>query len=355
MLTAGLLMLAVAFAYSMGAHYTGACMGMPYALGAVTARRALLIMAPLSLAGAALASHRVAHTVGYDLIDRPLRVPAQIIVLAVAFTLTSVFTRLRVPTSTIQILVFTLTGVALGGGGAVHWAILGELAALWLLAPVIACGLGYALTRLLDRVPGVREPIEWALPGPRARLATMRRADAPTVPHDHPPQDHVGRTIRILPLALLAVGAGATFSMGANDVANATGALVGTHTLTPEQAGVLGGAGLAAGVLTWGRPLLEKIAFDIVTVDRAMATAGQLVQAAVVLLAVSLGLFTSMNQALVGAMAGAGLARGRHTVHTATLTGIGRGWLLGPAAGITLAYGITRLATLAVGASTLSR
>jgi len=156
-LIAGLLMLAVAFAYSMGAHYTGACMGMPYAPGAVTARRALLIMAPLSLAGAALASHRVAHTVGYDLIDRPLRVPAEIIVLAVAFTLTSVFTRLRVPTSTIQILVFTLAGVALGGGGALHWAIVGELAALWLLAPVIACGLGYALTRLLDRVPECRQ------------------------------------------------------------------------------------------------------------------------------------------------------------------------------------------------------
>ena len=50
-----------------------------------------------------------------------------------------------------------------------------------------------------------------------------------------------------------------------------------------------------------------------------MATAAQLVQAAVVLAAVAFGFFTSMNQALVGAMAGAGFARGRETVHLSTL------------------------------------
>ncbi|HEX7353573.1 MAG TPA: inorganic phosphate transporter [Mycobacteriales bacterium] len=315
--TAALLVLAVAFAYSMGAHYTGACMGMPHALGAVTARRALLIMAPLSLIGAAVASHRVARTVGFTLVDRPLRVPAEIVVLAVAFALTSAFNRLRIPTSTIQILVFTVGGVALGVGTGVHWATVGGLVVLWVLAPAVAGGLGFGLTRVLDQA--------------RSRI----------------------RDARTLPMALVAVGAVASFSMGANDVANATGALVGTRTVTPLEAGLLGGAGLAAGVLTWGRPLLEKVAFDIVTVDASMATAGQLVQAVVVLLAVAFGLFTSMNQALVGAMAGAGLARGRHTVHAATLAAIGRGWLIGPAAGIGLGYVVTRLVGLVAGGSAL--
>ncbi len=66
--------------------------------------------------------------------------------------------------------------------------------------------------------------------------------------------------------------------------------------------------------MTWGKPLLRRVAFEIVDVDRAMATAAQLVQAAVVLVAVAFGFFTSMNQALVGAMAGAGFARGRETL-----------------------------------------
>jgi PiT family inorganic phosphate transporter len=69
-----------------------------------------------------------------------------------------------------------------------------------------------------------------------------------------------------------------------------------------------------------------------------MATAAQLVQAAVVLAAVAFGFFTSMNQALVGAMAGAGFARGRETVHLATLFSILQGWVLGPAVSIAAGY-----------------
>ncbi len=42
-------------------------------------------------------------------------------------------------------------------------------------------------------------------------------------------------------------------------------------------------------------------------------------------------------------MTGTAAARGRHTVHAATLAGILRGWLIGPGAGIALAYTITRL------------
>ncbi|MGH8989221.1 MAG: hypothetical protein ACRDXC_11630 [Acidimicrobiales bacterium] len=45
----------------------------------------------------------------------------------------------------------------------------------------------------------------------------------------------------------------------------------------------MGGAGLAIGVLAWGRLLLERIAFEIVKLGRPMATAAQAVQAIVVL------------------------------------------------------------------------
>jgi inorganic phosphate transporter, PiT family len=295
--------LALGFAWSMGAHYTGATMGMPRALGAVGAWRALLLMAPLTFLGAAFASHAVERRVGSGLTDARLSVTAQVVVIGVAFALTTVFNRLRLPTSTIQILVFAVVGVALAVGAGVRWSEVGELAAVWLCAPPVAFGLGAVLTRALDRVPALA----------------------------HAPGAALGA-------ALVVMGAAASFAMGANDVSNASGALVGTGTLGPLAAGAVGGAGLALGVLTWGKPLLQRVAFEIVAVDRAMATAAQLVQASVVLGAVAFGFFTSMNQALVGAMAGAGAARGRHTVHTETLLAILRGWLVGPAAAVALGY-----------------
>lgn len=325
-MTALLVILALAFAWSMGAHYTGACMGMPHALNAVTVRRALLIMAPLALLGAAFASHQVERTVGHSLLTGGgLAVAGQVIVLAVAFGLTTLFTQLRVPTSTIQILVFASGGVALGAHVGVRWATIGVLAIIWVAAPPVAAAVGFVLTRVLDGVPGVRVQAHAHL---TSRAGTADLAD----------QDQHRHHTDWLGIGLVVVGAIASFAMGANDVSNATGALVGTGTLSPLTAGVVGGAGLAVGVLSWGRPLLHKLAFDVVSVDRPMATAAQLVQALVVLVAVAFGYFTSMNQALVGAMAGAGAARGRQTIKRASVVGILRGWMIGPAAGLVLGY-----------------
>jgi inorganic phosphate transporter, PiT family len=277
--TAVLIVLAFSFAWSIGSHYTGACMGMPYALGAISARRALALMAPLALLGAALLSGKVAETVGQRLIDARPTVLGETLIVAVAFGVTALYNRARVPTSTIQLLVGAVAGVAVGASTGVHWRTIGVLAAIWVAVPFAAAGLGFALARVI-----------------------------------------VGGG------ALVAVGAVASFTMGANDVALASGALVGAGVLTPHWAGLLCGAGIALGVLVTGRPLLERVAFDIVEVDRPTATAAQLVQGTVVLVAVASGYFTSMNQALVGAMVGAR----PHAVQRRTVLGILRGWAIGP-------------------------
>jgi inorganic phosphate transporter, PiT family len=296
--TALLIVLAVGFAWSIGAHYTGAVMGMPHALRAIGAWQALLLMAPLAFLGATFASHEVEKRVGSGLTEGRLSVSQQVVVIGVAFAVTTFFNRFRMPTSTIQILVFSVVGVALATGTGVSWSSIEHLVGVWAAAPAAAIVLGLLLTVALDRLP-------------------------------------LGGRIGA---ALVAVGACAAFAMGANDVSNASGALVGTGTFGPLAAGAIGGAGIALGVLTWGKPLLRRVAFEIVEVDRAMATAAQLVQAGVVLAAVAFGFFTSMNQALVGAMAGAGFARGRETVHLSTLLSILQGWVLGPTASIAAGY-----------------
>src|SRR5207248_3508943 len=93
--TALLIVLAVGFAWSIGAHYTGAVMGMPHALRAIGAWPALLLMAPLALLGATFASHAVEQRVGSGLTDGRLSLGQQIVVIGVAFALTTAFNRLR--------------------------------------------------------------------------------------------------------------------------------------------------------------------------------------------------------------------------------------------------------------------
>ncbi len=305
-----LVALALAFAWSMGAHYTGACMGMPYAMGALSRRAALGLMAVLVFLGASLFSHATLERIGTGIIGADLHKVDAALVLAVAFGLTSLFTALRIPTSTIQIFVAALVGAGLALGFAVAWRHVLGLVVLWVAAPGIGFALGWGGTLLLDRI--------W-------RVA-LRFGDPA----------RLGR-------GLLAVGGmAASLAMGANDVANATSVFRTTGFGSVWLAAMLGGAGLALGAVTWGRPLLERVAFKVVTMDLPMAIAAKFAQALIVLVAVGFGAFTSMNQALIGAMAGAGTARGG-AIDRAALAGILRGWVMGPVAGLALGFALVWL------------
>jgi PiT family inorganic phosphate transporter len=315
-LTADLLVAAAfVFAFSIGAHYTGACMGMPYAAGAIRPWHALLLMAPLAFVGAAFASGHVEATVGHGILGGgPIALGVALAIVVSAFALTSAYNLVTIPTSTIQILVFATVGAGVAAGLPIQWGTIGALVTLWALAPFAAFALGFLFVRVADRY---RPPVS-------SRDANARQAS-------------LGRSAV---LGLVGVGAAASFAMGANDVSNASGALIMTGLLTLFLAGLVGAAGIALGVLTWGRPLLQRVAFDLVELDPRMATASQLAQSTVILVSVAFGLFTSMNQALVGAMIGAGIARRRSTVLWKPIRSILLGWAAGPLSGASLGFGL---------------
>ncbi len=311
MLLVAWLLIAVAFGFavSIGAHYTGACMGMPYAAGAIRLVPALLVMAPLALVGAVFASGAVETTVGHGILGTgPVALALALAVVLSALVLTSAYNFLTLPTSTIQILVFATVGAGVADDVAVHWATVEALLGLWAAAPFVAFGLGFGLTRLVDRM--------------RPTPSAARPANLP----------------RYAVLGLVGVGSAASFAMGANDVSNASGAFIMTGLFPLMVAGLVGGLGLALGVLTWGRPLLTTVAYDIVPLDARTATISQLAQSAVILGSVAFGFFTSMNQALVGAMIGTGVARRQTTRIRRSVRNILAGWALGPLSGAAVGY-----------------
>jgi PiT family inorganic phosphate transporter len=339
-----LIAIAVAFAWSMGAHYTGATMGMSYASHSIRAWPALGLMAILALLGATFASHGVELNLGKGVVAASSATVAfAIIIVASGFLLTTALTYVKVPSSTIQILVFAVVGTALAAGLRVNWGLIGSFVVVWALAPVVACGLGFVLTKLMDLF----------LPGGKIRRDEMENMQPPAIQHD----ERLSRVTNISVLAvgtrfvsgiLVLFGAAASFTMGANDVSNASGVFLMTNTFGVLEAGFIGGIGLAIGALTWGRRLLNRVAFDIVKLDLNMASAAQFAQALVVFVpVVAFGYFTSMNQALVGAMAGAGFARGRQTVQRGTVTGILEGWAIVPISSLVFAFLVAKVVEVA--------
>jgi PiT family inorganic phosphate transporter len=300
-LTAALIVVSLAFAWSMGAHYTGAVMGMPFAIGAVSERIALALIAVFCVLGATFASEAVQKTVGLHIVGAARVTPLMALIMVIgAFILTTVYTYYKIPTSTIQILVFCVVGTAVAAHRPVTWPTIGGLAITWILAPLAAMALGYGGT------------------------AFLQRRSSP-------------------PWALVAVGVAASFVLGANDVANAVGVWTMVHVGTPMLAGFAGGAAMAIGAVTWGQRILKRVAFEIVDVDRSTATAAQGVQAAVVITAVTQGYFTSINQALIGAMSGAAVANGR-AINARNLFGIVKGWLISPISGFAFCFAAYRIA-----------
>lgn len=355
-----LVVVAVGFAWNLGVHYTGAVMGMPYAARSIALWPALVLIAVLTILGATFASGGVEATVGQRIIsDHSVTIADAIVIVLSAGLLTLLYNYQKIPTSTIQILVFCVVGVGLAGHIPIYWETIGKLAVVWVCAPGVAFGLGFLFTRLLDLV----------VPPDLARTQIQRQTKALTdtrgigwFAHAFPGVAFAESSsetsssisaltvaaLRVLPLLLVCVGIVASFALGANDVSNATGVFILSHLFSLTLAGLIGGLAMAIGALTWGRRILKTVAFDVVKMDLTMASAAQGVQALVVLVAVTQGLFTSMNQALIGAMAGTGLARGRETVQRKQIIGILRGWLLGPLSGLTLAFVLEWLSRLAL-------
>lgn len=363
-----LVVVVLAFAWNLGVHYTGAVMGMPHAARAVSIWPALILIAIAALLGATFASGGVQETVGLHIIDASdvTKVDA-IAIVAAAGGLTLFYNYAKVPTSTIQILVFCVVGAGLAADIPIEWSTIASLVVVWIIAPVAAVILGFILTRLLDLAiptPATRVQVNEevlvaagadrassiAQPAPAQRGTPWQRwfpnVFTPLAPNTADAARASARLsvettlflLRWLPALLLAVGIAASFVMGANDVSNATGALIMTNLFSLRVAGLLGGIAIAVGALTWGKRILQTVAFDVVHMDLTMASAAQGVQALVVLIAVTQGYFTSMNQALIGAMAGTGLARGSETVRRKQLAGILRGWALGPVSGLAITF-----------------
>jgi len=131
---------------------------------------------------------------------------------------------------------------------------------------------------------------------------------------------------RILKSALLAACCYAAYTLGANNAGNAVGVFYGMKLMAPMKAGFIGGVVMALAALTWGRPILEKVGKGIAQLDLNMAAGAKAAQSLTAHIAAILGYPTSMNQALIGGVAGASAARGRQTLNSKALKEIVLSW-----------------------------
>ena len=143
--------------------------------------------------------------------------------------------------------------------------------------------------------------------------------------------------------SLILAGSYGAYALGANNVANVTGAFVGPGMLTPFQACLAGSLAITLGVLTYSKKVMYTVGRDLVRLDAYTAFISILSAAATVHAYAVIGVPVSTSQAIVGAVLGIGILKGTRTIQIKTLWKILFGWLGTPAISAGVAYGMYQL------------
>jgi PiT family inorganic phosphate transporter len=222
---------------------------------------------------------------------------AVVITIAAAVTVT-LMTALGLPVSTSQAAVGAILGVGFLNQE-VNLAELGKVVACWFGTPtgaVLVCAVLYKLLAYVyNRLP-----------------LSVIRADI------------------LLRAGLIVAGSYASYTLGANNVANSTAVFVGAGMLTVFQAALIGGLSIALGVLTYSRRVMETVGSKLVRLDPFSALMVILAEGLTVHFFTVVGVPVSTSQAVVGAVVGVGLVKGARTIKRKTLYGIFTGWFLTP-------------------------
>lgn len=287
--------------WNLGANDGANSMGTAVGAGVRTMREAVAIVAIFGFLGAVTMGSGVIKTIGRGIVPLDQIDPHTATLIAIASMFAaglwlSLATYLRLPVSTTHSSVGAVAGAGVAAGDVpVIWIRLTDIFIAWIATPLGAALVAYVLYRL-------------------ARMVLARYS----IPD------------RIWGGLLTISGIYMAFSWGANDVANATGVIVGAGFATPVWAAAMGGLTIALGVATWGYKVIETIGTRIVALAPSMAFIAEFAAALNVHLYTLAGIPVSTTHSIIGAIFGVGLVHGRSAVNIRTARDIMLAWATTP-------------------------
>jgi len=284
---------ALFFGWSLGANDAANIFGTAVSSKIVKYSTAIWLSAVFIVLGAYLQGGRGMETIRQ--VSAGSMLEGSISVLAAAITM-SVMTWIKAPVSSSQAIIGAIIGLDLFYGRSVQWDVLWKVFAAWVGTPLGGALFGFLGYKLLSV--------------PFKKLNSVVLQD------------------RFLKIGIVIIGSYGAYSLGANNVANITG--VFAQNLGISAATLIGGFSIALGVLTFSKRVMSTVGHDIVVLDHFSAAVAVLGESITVWIYALIGIPVSTSQAIVGAVIGAGLARGVDQVNKKTLGKIAVAWVNTP-------------------------
>ena len=377
--------------WGIGANDVANAMGTSVGSGAITVKQAIIIAAIFEFAGAFIAGGNVTKTIRKGIID-----PSSIVnnpeilvfgmlaaLLAAAIWLMVASTR-GWPVSTTHSIVGAVIGFAMVGIGvdAVQWGKVSQIAASWVVSPVLGGTIAFLLMMSIRRlILNTENPFQSArrwgpayvfLVGFIISLVTLfkglkhlnieltvgmsfvtaiifgivlagfgwfminRVKVDPGADRDF----HFASVEKVFTPMMIFTACAMAFAHGSNDVANGIGPLAAVVSIVqsggevtqkaelPLWILVLGGTGIVVGLATMGYRVMKTIGSGITQLTPSRGYCATLAAAATVVLASRTGLPVSTTHIAVGAVIGVGLARGVGAIDLRVIGGIVVSWVV---------------------------
>jgi sulfate permease len=294
--------IALIFAANIGASGTAATMGAAYGGGAINNRRiAVVLVAIFAILGANLGGGEVVRTMSKALIPSDIVTLQITVIILFSATVTLYFAnRIGIPLSTSEVTVGSIVGVGLAVNS-VHWKMLGVVILTWVALPFLAFFIAFLLGRFF-------RPIEQRLHSKHPRAFS-----------------------KLLTAALIITGCYEAFAAGMNNVANAIGPLVGSGTVSPALAILIGSVFLGMGAIFLGGKVLETNGKKITSLSLLQGTLVSSTSGTLVIIASLFGIPVPLTQATTMAIIGIGTEKcGRLILKNPVVIRIFRVWVASP-------------------------
>jgi len=296
-------LMVISIGWSIGANDAANSMGTAVGSKVLTLKQAIILISIFGFLGAFLQGGHVVKTISrgivpIDQLDRDLAVYLALVACFGACIWVILATYWRIPISTSHSIVGAVAGAGLAIGAPVKYKALLDIFICWIFTPVGAAVLGYLFYRLFQN--------------------TLYRII---------PRKYLRTTMTFL---VVTSGCYVAYSWGANDVANATGVIVGARVLSLRMSVIIGGFAIVFGIVTWGHKVIETIGSEITNLLPIMAFSAQLASALNVHIYTLFGMPVSTSHSIVGAIFGVGLVKGIKVVNLKIMREIIICWLATP-------------------------
>jgi PiT family inorganic phosphate transporter len=378
-------------AWGVGANDVANAMGTSVGSGVLTVRQAVIVAAIFEFAGAYLAGGAVTETIRKGIVDTGfLTNSPELLVFGMLASLLAAAIWLFIashfgwPVSTTHSIVGAIVGFAAVGIGieAVKWGKVGSIAMSWVVSPLLAGLIAYALFRSVQRLVLDTEkpfdnakryvPIYMFFAGFIMTLVTLLKGLKHIGLHlttgqsyliavgvgivvavigaliirrmqIDPEADrnfHYANVERVFGVLMIVTACSMAFAHGSNDVANAIGpvaavvsvidhgGVVGQKSQLSSWILLLGAGGIVFGLLTYGHRVMATIGKKITELTPSRGFACELAAATTVVLASGTGLPISTTHTLVGAVLGVGFARGIAALNLRMIRTIFMSWIV---------------------------